>query len=173
MVVVAHLVRRFFGSLRFGGPSDEDERWVSELLSPAELLLWQRMSDPDRRHGVGVARRVEHLLAPDRADRAVLVAALLHDVGKTEAGLGTAGRVLATLCIALVERSVASSWSDYGGWRGRVGRYARHPDRGAELLSDAGSHPLIAAWAAEHHLRSRMWSIPTDVGETLRAADND
>ena len=42
------------------------------------------MSDPDRRHAVDVAKNVpEHLR----------VAALLHDVGKVESGLGTFARV--------------------------------------------------------------------------------
>ena len=54
------------------------------------------MSRADRRHAAGVARRVEVALG-DEATRPVLAAALLHDVGKTESGLGTYGRVIATI----------------------------------------------------------------------------
>src|SRR3546814_20809012 len=64
-------------------------------MQPGEAALWARMSAPDRRHAVGVARRVERALGAE-AERPVLAAALLHDVGKVESGLRTYGRVVAT-----------------------------------------------------------------------------
>ncbi|MEA3056994.1 MAG: hypothetical protein QOD30_2426, partial [Actinomycetota bacterium] len=76
-----HLARRFFGSLRRGGPADEE--WAIDQLGAGEHALWSRMSDPDRRHAVEVAHRVPEPLR---------VAALLHDVGKIESGLGTFAR---------------------------------------------------------------------------------
>ena len=57
--------------------------------------MWRRMSGPDRRHAVAVARRVDDRLRG--ANRPVLAAALLHDVGKVDSGLGTPVRVVATL----------------------------------------------------------------------------
>ena len=53
-----HLVSRFFGSLRPGGPRAADREWAEAQLLPDELELWRRMSGPDRRHSAGVARRV-------------------------------------------------------------------------------------------------------------------
>jgi len=91
-----HLAKRFVRSLRPGGPSDAEETWVRGLLLDGEYRLWRRMSGADRRHAVGVARRVERALGIE-ATRAVLAAALLHDVGKIESGLSTYGRVIATL----------------------------------------------------------------------------
>ena len=80
-----HLARRFFGSLRPGGPSSEDTGWAERHLLPGEVELWRRLSNPDRRHLVGVARgAVERLGDPDRP---VVAAALLHDVGKTRVPL--------------------------------------------------------------------------------------
>jgi hypothetical protein len=58
-----HLVRRFVGALRPGGPSARDRAWVATVLDPGELLVWERMPGHDRRHAVGVARRVETALA--------------------------------------------------------------------------------------------------------------
>ena len=52
------------------------------------------MSGPDRRHSVVVAWRVERSLGHE-ASGPVVAAALLHDVGKTQSGLGTYGRVVA------------------------------------------------------------------------------
>ena len=63
-----HLTGRFLGSLRPGGPSPDDEAWVWSVLLPGERALWGRMSGADRRHAVGVARRVSRpdLAAPAR-----------------------------------------------------------------------------------------------------------
>ena len=52
-----HLTRRFFGSLRPGGPPESDRAWVEDVLSEAEYALWARQYGPDRRHTVQVARR--------------------------------------------------------------------------------------------------------------------
>ncbi|MGH9111993.1 MAG: hypothetical protein ACRDZN_06830, partial [Acidimicrobiales bacterium] len=76
-----HLVRRFVGSLRPGGPAPDDDRWAVGLMVHGEVLLWRGMCAADRRHAVGVARRVDTALGA-RATRPVLAAALLHDVGK-------------------------------------------------------------------------------------------
>ena len=169
----AHLARRFFGSLRPGGPALRDEQWVASLVSPAESALWRRMSGPDRRHAVAVARRVQRSLGPTREADEVLVAALFHDVGKIDAGLGAAGRVLATVCGLMWGRSAAARWSEARGWRGRIGRYLRHPARGAELLRAAGSHRLAVAWAAEHHRPLERCTVPAHVAAALREADDD
>ena len=47
-----HLTRRFFGSLRPGGPPESDRAWVEGVLSEAEYALWARQYGPDRRHTV-------------------------------------------------------------------------------------------------------------------------
>ncbi|MGH9183827.1 MAG: HD domain-containing protein, partial [Acidimicrobiales bacterium] len=119
----------------------------------------------------GVARRVAAALGAG-ADRAVLAAALLHDVGKVEAGLGTLGRVAATVAGALGGRARARSWSRGRGVRRRVGCYLRHAEVGAELLGAAGSDPLTVAWTRQHHLPPPRWSVPPVVGRALKGADD-
>jgi putative nucleotidyltransferase with HDIG domain len=114
------------------------------------------MSDPDRRHAVDVAHAVGD------APREVLAAALLHDVGKVESGLGTFARVGATV-LGAVRRK----------WPGRVGAYLHHDELGAALLAQAGSDPFTIAWAREHHLAPERWTVARDVGERLKAADDD
>jgi hypothetical protein len=158
----SHLARRFFGSLRRGGPSPEDERWVAGVLSDPERALWGRMSDADRRHAVQVARRAEQELGPAAAPP-LLAAALLHDVGKVVAGLGTWGRVFATLNQAVGLPSVSP----------RFREYRRHASLGAELLERAGSHPLAVTWAREHHLPPSAWTLPAHAARALKAADDD
>lgn len=96
----------------------------------------------------------------------MLAAALLHDVGKVESGLGTFGRVPATL-IGLVARD------RFAAGHGRVARYLRHDSIGSRLLSGAGSDPVTVAWAAQHHLGPERWSLPPGIASALKSADDD
>lgn len=157
MSAPAHLAKRFVTSLVPGGPSFENEAWVASVLSEAEAGLWRRMSGADRRHAVGVARRVERSLG-EGATPAVLAAALLHDVGKVESGLGTFGRVVATVVGPRTER---------------FRRYRSHPEVGAALLELAQADPLTVTWAREHHLPPARWTLPPEVAAALKAADDD
>ena len=172
MAGYGHLAKRFFGSLMPVGPSKPDRAWALECLLAGEQEVWQKMSAVDRRHAVGVARRVERSLGAE-ATRPVLAAALLHDCGKTVSGLGTYGRVIATLSAKAVGRDVAVLWSDTRGFTRNVGLYLDHPSLGADLLGMAGSAPITIAWAAEHHLPEEMWTVPPAIGAALKAADDD
>jgi hypothetical protein len=161
-----HLARRFLGSLRPGGPAAGDEAWARAQLTAGEAALWGRMDGPDRRHAVGVGRRAATLLG-DAATRPVLAAALLHDVGKVDAGLGTFRRSAVTAAALVVGRDRLARGP------GRVGRYLRHDAIGAELLRAAGSDDLTVAWAREHHLPPDRWTVPAAVAAALKDADDD
>jgi putative nucleotidyltransferase with HDIG domain len=158
-----HLSRRFLGSLRPGGPAPAAERWVAGNLDGPELALWDRLSAPDRRHAVAVAEATVAELG-DETPRPVIAAALLHDVGKVDSHLRTPARVVATLASMVVGRARI---------RGRLGRYLRHDAIGAELLTAAGSDPLVVTWAREHHLPPARWTITPRVANALKAADDD
>ena len=108
--------------------------WVEDVLSEAEYALWARQYGPDRRHTVQVAREVEHRLGRD-ATRPVLAAALLHDIGKIDADLGTWGGSSPPL----PRRSPAATRPalDHARLAGRIGRYLQHPEIGADLLAVA------------------------------------
>lgn len=168
----AHLARRFFGSLRPGGPPERDLTWVESTLSLQELALWKRMSGPDRRHSAQVARDVHALLA-ERATAPVLAAALLHDVGKIDSRLRTYGRVMATLTTKIVGRDEVLGWRRSRGLHRRIGLYVDHPTIGGDLLELAGSDPLTVAWAREHHNRPDTWTVTSEISEVLDACDND
>ena len=172
MAGFAHLARRFFGSLRPGGPSPSDQAWVDDLLLPGEADLWRRMSGPDRRHAAGVAREVQRALGHE-AERPVLAAALLHDVGKVESGLRTYGRVVATLSAKLAGADMAHTWQRQKGFARRVGLYLLHPEIGGDLLELAGSDPMTVAWTREHHQPRESWTVPPHLADALKAADDD
>lgn len=172
MMVSAHLVRRFFGSVLPVGPSGTDAQWAEQSLLPTEVELWRRMGAVDRRHAVGVARAVQRALGGE-AERPVLAAALLHDVGKSVSGLGTYGRVVATLSALVAGHDSASAWSQTDGFTRRVGLYLEHPRLGREMLELAGSDILTLAWAGEHHHPADTWTVDPAIGAALKAADDD
>jgi hypothetical protein len=174
-----HLAGRFFGALSPAGPPDDDEAWALGSLLEGEQLLWGRMSGPDRRHAVGVARDTVQLLQPGSPPREVVAAALLHDVGKVESGLGTFARVGVTVAAMTAGRSRLLGWAgsaaprDRPSWRARIGMYLTHDRIGADLLQSAGSDELTVTWAREHHLPSARWTIDSRVAGALKEADGD
>ena len=103
----------------------------------------------------------------------MLAAALLHDVGKVDAGLRTWGRVVATLSAKVAGRDTAELWVRSSGFTRRVGLYVRHPDIGGDMLEMAGSDPLTVAWAREHHRPPEQWTVPASVAEVLHEVDDD
>jgi hypothetical protein len=170
----AHLAKRGLTSALPLGPSTQDQAWALAQLTEPEQHLWARMSRSDRRHAAGVARRTDAVLGP-AATRPVLAAALLHDIGKIEAGLGPYRRVLATLAAFAVrhDRAVIERWATGRGFTGRVGRYLQHDRLGGDLLAAAGSDPLTEAWAREHHRPESSWTVPPVIGRALKDADDD
>lgn len=167
-----HWAARFASSLWPGRPPASEVSWAGSWLSDAEATLFARMSAPDQRHALAVARHVEGHLAEVEPDRRteVMAAALLHDVGKTAAGLGTYGRAVATLC-GLVAHDMAEVWQSRDGFTRRVGLYLRYGEVGADMLRVAGSTDWVVAWSIEHHLPPESWSLPVAVGEILVAGD--
>lgn len=169
-----HLAGRFVGMLVPLGPRRSSAAWAETQLLPAEVVLFRRMKPADRRHAVGVARRVVRELG-DEADRPVVAAALLHDVGKIESGLGVYGRTVATLSAVAIrgDDEVIKAWTRTRGFTRRVGLYLQHPRLGGDLLAIAGSDPLTEAWAREHHSPPERWTVPPDIGAVLKACDDD
>lgn len=123
-----HLARRFVGSLSHEEPPVADVAWAQSFLLPREAALWAAMAVQDRRHSLLVARRFLEE-QPDATPEEV-AGALLHDVGKQVAGLGTLARVVATLVGPRTERFRA---------------YHDHEELGAGLLREAGSADATVA----------------------------
>jgi hypothetical protein len=141
---VGHLARRFVRSLSPAEPPADEAAWATGHLSPGERALWQSMAVADRRHSIEVARRF--VARRPAAPREEVAGALLHDVGKVEAGLGTFGRVVATVVGPRTPRSR---------------RYHEHEAIGARLATAAGSSPATVALIEGHGAAA----------DDLRAAD--
>ena len=167
-----HLSKRFVVSLWPLGPSREGDEWATGHLIDGEVALWRRMSRQDRRHGIGVARRVEASLG-EAVTRPVLAAALLHDVGKIDSHLGTFLRVVATLSAKVAGRETAELWVRGSGVTRRIGLYLKHPSIGGDLLGMASSDAFTETWAREHHLPADECTLDHQLAHALRMSDDD
>jgi hypothetical protein len=164
-----HLVRRLRWSLRSHDFAPESEAALLDRMSAAETALYRRLSVVDRHHAV---HNAAHCIDAGLGDELV-VAAALHDVGKLEAGLGTSGRVLASLLSLGAGRERVASWRGRSGMLGRVGSYASHPELGAAMLAEIGSAPEVIAWARGHHRPLDEVDLEPSVAIVLWQADQD
>jgi hypothetical protein len=129
-------------------------------LSPAQLAVFDAMHVADRRHGLDV---VATLRAGGTRDPVVLLAGLLHDAGKGDAGL--IARVvysLGTARITWVERTVA--WLP--GMRRSLDRLRAHQETSARIAEAAGCSPRTVEL-----IRWQDDPRDPDAGERLRLAD--
>lgn len=146
MASFQHLVRRAIGSVSNARPTGSERATAAGILSTGEMDLWDSMQGRDQRHSLQVLARFDALRpgAPDE-ERA---AALLHDVGKTRAGLGWSMRIVATLV----------------GPRGRrFSDYHAHEWIGAGMLGSVSSRrtvELVSGWCSDA------------AADALRAADD-
>ncbi len=178
----AHLVSRFFGSLRARPLDAATLGWVACTLEPSELHVWEALGRADRAESVAVARRLEVALANPLAGTAEVgdstwtAAALLHDAGKQVSAYGPIGRAVVTVITAAAGGETVRGWAaETSRVRARMGRYAAHDEVGAELLRGAGARPAVIAWAGAHH-RPATWDsagIPLRVCRALAIADGE
>jgi len=122
---ITHLSKRFVLSLVPSQVQEIERQWVQSVLSPSEFDLWNNMMVQDRRHSVMVGRRF--VMYRPTATQGEIAGALLHDVGKSAARLGTLARVVATLV---------------GPRTSHFRQYHDHESIGATMLRSIGSDEL-------------------------------
>ncbi len=166
-----HLVRRFVGSLGGREPDPADEVRLLARMREVEVELYGTLSTADRRHAVACATAAATLLGSAATDDLV-VAAALHDVGKLDSGLGTAGRVVASVAAGVLGRDRLGRLGARWGPASRWATYADHAELGARRLAALGCADPVVVWAREHHLPPEQSSLGADVARVLAAADD-
>jgi putative nucleotidyltransferase with HDIG domain len=121
--------------------TDADRQEALGQLEPVLGALFLRMAARDQLHALRVMRRLGD------AEPLLRRAALLHDVGKIEAPMGTAGRSLVVLARATGTVPLLARLPGLGP---RVRRYLEHPGIGAQLLRVAGADNSLVEIVAEH-----------------------
>jgi len=132
-------------------PAQIDEVLISRYLSPAGIELFRAMSGYDRRHALAVFHtlRAEGQNEPD-----LLVAALLHDVGKTvhpTAGVRLWHRVASVLLRRLRPALLDQISQDRPGtWRQPFFVQQNHAAISAELAEQVGCSDRVVG-LIQHH----------------------
>lgn len=169
---IVYRVRQFVGAALAGPLSGADHGVVEQHLTTAQQTLFWRMSHGDQRHAVAVARS---LLAQGWTDRALLQAALLHDVGKSEGSVPLVYRAVIVFLRALWPDTLRRLADVDTGWRRPFYVDARHPEIGARLALEAGSPARVAQLIAQHQAFTTAGSgglVPEhDQLAALQAAD--
>ncbi len=142
--LAAH-VRRFFRGFRRLTP--EEARAVEALLGPEELRCFRGLQGREQRHAVDV---MQHLRTHGSPSDDLLVAALLHNVGKGPLYLyeRVAYTLLAMFTPRLLQRIARP---DGRGFRLAMAAQRDHPARGVEVLATLGVRPRVLELVRGHH----------------------
>ncbi len=150
---IGYRIRQFWGALR-ARPSAEDLEQARNLLSTAQMTLFTRLQASEQVHGLSVYRK---LTEQSECHPDLLVAALLHDVGKSVCQLRPWERALIVLGKAIdperVKRWGRQACPQPGrltGWRRPFIVSEQHAGWGAGLAREAGVSPLTERLIRRH-----------------------
>jgi putative nucleotidyltransferase with HDIG domain len=140
--------RQFWNAYR-AAPSQQDLNEVGAILSPGEIQLFERMQPGEQAHSIAVMRRLQAQEAEVEQD--LLVAALLHDVGKSLYPLRVWERVLIVLVGAL-SPGLLARWGSGAprGWQRPFAVALQHPAWGADMAAHQGTTPIVVELIRQH-----------------------
>lgn len=124
-------------------------------LTAAQWALFRQLQPAEKAHALSIYRKLieQGDIQPD-----LLVAALLHDVGKLRYRLNPIERAMVVLMRAIVPLRAhqfgeipASGWERLPGWRKAFIVAAHHEEWGAEMAHQAGTSALAEALIRWHH----------------------
>lgn len=135
-------------ALRAGPLPNDAKRQVSAVLNDAQLTLFEKQSDAGQQHGYRVMRTLRDA-GHDQND--LLVAALLHDVGKNRVQYTWLDRVKVVLAQRFAPR-LANKWATGAqeGWTRAFVVKESHPEWSAEALAASGGSALSVALVRRH-----------------------
>lgn len=168
-MLVARLRQGVLALLAWVRPVDDAP--AVAILPPSLVALFQQMPRREQQHALEVLATLRQRSATHPI---LLMAGLLHDLGKTRAPLAVWERVL----IVVVEAAYPSLAERYGdggprGWRRPFVVRRQHAAWGAAMISAAGGDPLLVELVRRH--QDTLTTPQTEVDHlllALQAADD-
>ena len=148
---VWYRVQQFWHALVAQPFHAENRRVVNEYLGSQEQALFNQYSRSDQWHSYHVFCILQEAghTQPD-----LLMAALLHDVGKSRMPLAIWERVLIVLAqVAMPHKTMMWGRGNMKRWKRPFIVKAQHPTWGAEMAQFAGCTPLAVALIRRHQER--------------------
>ena len=157
-------------------PKEGDLLQASLILGPRLYALFQQMDASEQAHSLQVLRRVQ---AQKFTDHNLLVAALLHDCGKSRRPLHLWERIWIVMAKTIIPAQ-AKTWGSQPAvalketpfWRQPLIVAAQHAHWGAEMAELAGATQLSAALIRRHqdHFPVQSFSKSNNLEDSLLAA---
>lgn len=147
----------------------EEYNWAFKILSPEAILLFKKQSRPEQRHALDVAKSLLNMKynLTDFDLQNLLIAALLHDCGKSLINL----RLWQRVYIVLMQKMPQTLWMLFENGPACLAQplkiSALHPKWGEQLAQEAALNPQICCLIREHH------NPHTELGRLLAKSDNE
>jgi hypothetical protein len=166
-------VRQFWHALHTKSLTETDLAPARSVLTEPQMVLFTRLQTSEQAHSLRVLQTLQNQ-GENHPD--LLVAALLHDVGKICYPL----RIWERVIIVLGNQFFPNRMKQWGGaqsnrWTRPFVVASEHPLWGAELAQEAGTSHLAVVLIREHqndHPQEHSNSVETRLLSTLQAADH-
>jgi len=131
-------------------PAPADLELARQTLSPAQMELFLQLQPNEQAHSLQIYRQLRE---PKPVDEDLLVAALLHDVGKISYPLRPWERVWIVIGKAfLPAKAVEWGQARPRGWKRPFVIAEQHAAWGADLAARAGTSPTAISLIRRHQL---------------------
>lgn len=129
-------------------PAPQDLDLARQALTSAQLELFLKLQPNEQAHSLQIYRQ---LCDQSPVDEDLLVAALLHDVGKTAYPLRPWERAWIVI-VKSVLPAKAAEWGDAParGWKRPLVIAQQHAAWGAEMAARAGTSPTVVSLIRRH-----------------------
>ncbi|WP_373897205.1 HD domain-containing protein [Haloimpatiens sp. FM7315] len=128
--------------------TNEDKRFIKKYLNKDQLELFYKLKIHERKHAINVAKDVKRKcdLNNIKDKNTLVVAALLHDIGKIEHNLTLVDK--STLVI--LDKLTRGNMKKYKKIK-KIDIYYNHPYKGYKILEKIGENKEVLRLVKNHH----------------------